>query len=1644
MFAVIKPGLDASLAEISAGLERFLAAPKTQGVHLAATLDGLHRMGGVLQMAQQDGVAVVARELHKALSEAMSHPQSVSGLHRDVYRRALFGITHYLDSLANGADNAALRLFPQYQELQQLRGQESAFEQDLFFPSLAVPLPDALLQSAPAEDALVRVKALRRQYQRGLMCWLRQEDLNAAINLMSQALQGVLESAPQNEARAFWWVAQGLLDCLQCDGLPPELSPRKLLGRIDQQMRALSAPEKDVAAEQSVLVEMLYLIARSHSVSDRVEAIKQTYALDFYLPEISALPPGEVTQLLNVMRDHLRVAGESWEHCTQGDDAACTRFIEYSERVAQQSEKLDRNTLQYLTKQIQSLSQYASRSEYASQLAIDMAMALLLLDSGITHYSNLGSGFQEQARILTERMLAAVRNQPEDPQQLNELVELHCRMEQGDMMAPLAKEMLANLQHVEQGLNAFFNDVSKRDELAGLMHLLDQINGGLRILSLDLASQVLVQLSERVQPFVQSEAIPQPQQCYAIAGAVSALESYLQQISHGQAHQIEPLQTSLGALEKLKTPAVTATVVEAEKVSEVQRPIGEDQELLEVFLEEAQEVLSIMRTNLELSELHPDSSEPLTTMRRGFHTLKGSGRMVGLTDLGEVAWAVERAMNRWLRDEKPATPALLGFIQHAVNAFAVWVDELNNHGGVRIEAEDLVAIAQQFEDGQEPQMAPAPVAPPAPVVEETIDIGEVSLSPVLFRIASAEARQNAEKLRQQYNDFAVALPPQVQYDFMRAAHTLAGVNRTMGFVTIAELAYALEAWLQARMDKVFGLTQAQRDLLEQVVTELELMTQGVCDRKVPQARADLVELLNAGREILLEQEHAVAVPEVVVATVVPDDVSAVVEIEQAPAAEPKAPQPEAKRTAPKQVVRDDVDEQLLPVFLEEADELCPKIGESLRAWREAPEEQTHVELLKRLLHTLKGSARMAGAMRIGESAHEMEDILAHAVVGEADLLEQLEAELDGVNAKLEGLRAGQAAEVEAEEDATSVEQHVEQPKVERRALEVGAERALQANLLRVRSDVVDRLVNEAGEISVARSRIETELRAFKEGLLELTGSVARLRKQLREVEIQAESQMQARISLSKDSAEMFDPLEFDRFTRLQELTRFMNESVHDVQTVQQSLLKNIDETSAAVSAQARINRELQQGLMSVRMVPFASISERLYRIVRQTAKELGKRANLELSGTTVELDRSVLEKMTAPFEHLLRNAIVHGLEAEQERRSTGKDGIGEIRVSLRQESNEVVFEFDDDGAGINLAALRQHAESRGLLQPGEVVSDDQLTQLIFVSGLSTASEVSEVAGRGIGMDVVRSEIAALGGRIDVSSKPGQGTHFTIHLPLTLAVTQALMVRAGEALYALPSTMIEQVRQAKTAELAQMYESHVVEWQDKRYPFHYLPHLLGDTEHAPETSVRNSVLLLRSGEQRIALHVDELQGNHEAVVKNIGPQLARLPGIAGATVRGDGRVVLILNPAQLPQRISSGVRKQAVAEAKEVLRVQPLVMVVDDSLTVRKITSRLLLRSGYQVVTAKDGVDALEQLGEITPALMLLDIEMPRMDGFELTKQLRRDAATQHLPIIMITSRTAEKHRNYAMELGANEYLGKPFQEDELLAHIARLINQPLV
>jgi chemotaxis protein histidine kinase CheA/CheY-like chemotaxis protein len=757
----------------------------------------------------------------------------------------------------------------------------------------------------------------------------------------------------------------------------------------------------------------------------------------------------------------------------------------------------------------------------------------------------------------------------------------------------------------------------------------------------------------------------------------------------------------------------------------------------------------------------------------------------------------------------------------------------------------------------------------------------------------------------------------------------------------------------------------------------------------------------------------------------------------------------------RRVIRDDVDADLLPVFLEEARELLPQAGESLRAWRQKHDNLAAAGELQRHLHTLKGSARMTGLMRLGELAHVIETKVLAMGVAKALVnpdFDEVQDKLDRFNISLERVSAGQDYQpLDAEVPVAAELDQYDKPAVlatiaaQRDAVAAPADRDRQA-LLRVPAESIDRFVNQAGELSIARSRVEGELISFKRALTDLTENVARMRGQLREIEIAAETQIQSSMREKESRGERFDPLEFDRFSRLQELTRFMAESVNDLITLQLGLQKNIDESDAALLQQMRLNRDLQQGLMSVRLVPLTNLSDRFYRVVRQTAKELGKKANLELRGVRVELDRSVLEKITAPFEHLLRNAIAHGIESPERRNAASKPEIGEIGIDAAQIGNEVVLTVTDDGAGLNFTRIREKAIEAGLLDPNTHVNEAQLAQFIFMPGFSTASEITQISGRGVGMDVVRNDITALGGRIEIGSVPGKGTKFTITLPLTLAVTQAVLMRAGGTVYAVPSVTVEQAQEYKANGYADVLARGEIRFKDNHYPLRSLLPLLGQID-TPTPQRNIPVLLLRSGAQRAAIRIDEIIGNREVVVKTIGPQLARLPGIAGATVMGNGQVVLILNPVQLVHREVAVVtsREQApIAPAPVDLEPSltisessgmPLVMVVDDSLTVRKITSRMLTREGFEVVTAKDGVDALQQLQDTRPDVILSDIEMPRMDGFELLRNIRADEGLRSIPVIMITSRTADKHRAHAIELGVNEYLGKPYQEDQLLAMV---------
>jgi chemosensory pili system protein ChpA (sensor histidine kinase/response regulator) len=560
---------------------------------------------------------------------------------------------------------------------------------------------------------------------------------------------------------------------------------------------------------------------------------------------------------------------------------------------------------------------------------------------------------------------------------------------------------------------------------------------------------------------------------------------------------------------------------------------------------------------------------------------------------------------------------------------------------------------------------------------------------------------------------------------------------------------------------------------------------------------------------------------------------------------------------------------------------------------------------------------------------------------------------------------------------------------------------------------------------------------------ELQRNVTRFRDQLRELEIQSESQILYRVESRGEGKADFDPLEFDRFSRLQQLSRQLSESLHDLTTIQGNLGTFAGVAETVLQQQARLNTELQEGLMRTRMVSFATQGARLRTIVRQTARELGKRVELDLIGAEVELDRTVLERMIGPFEHMIRNAIDHGLEPEAVRRKAGKPEEGKITIATAQEGSEIVVRFSDDGAGLDIAAIRAKAIERGLLKASDALTDDELIQFILLPGFSTARQITELSGRGVGMDVVHTEVKQLGGSMAVETHRGQGTSFTIRLPLTLSIMQALMIFVGDQHYAVPLASVANIIEFPVDRLNELAVGHnpLLNWNEHVYPYMHLAARLGIDTPAGRSGRKVPVLLARTGTREVAIQVDALGGTREIVVKALGPQLAEMKGLAGATILGDGRVVLILDVPGLwlrEDQIYVEHRPEPEAVAAPV-REHPVVMVVDDSLTVRKVTSKHLQKRGYEIMVAKDGVDAVEQLREKIPDLMLVDIEMPRMDGYELTTRVRGDRELKHIPIIMITSRAGAKHRQKAFDLGVDVYMSKPYQEDDLFQNIQTLL-----
>ena len=1686
----------------------------------------VHQANGALQLLDLRGVALVTDAVEQLTRRFEADPKDCLPAAVRSVETSLTAVVAYLEALLSGRPNQPIRLFPYYRDVLQLNRALRVHPADLIFPDLS--RRPAFHHIEARQYPTDELRDRRARFELGLLGFLRNSDDAGARTRMRDALAD-LEHLPQRGlARSFWWVVRGLLDGLQASVVPVDVDLKRVLARLNLQLRRMI--EGGGAVAERLMIDALYYVGRAHGGPARVAEIKRLYGLDALIP-----PDFERASLTAVDADALRTLKEAlaqakllWGQIVAGasETAKFDQEIALARAsAAKLSARAIGTTIEVIGK---ATAEYAKLPiDVRERLGIEVASALLFTDIGVEDLPQTDDEYEGRAQAVIERLLKARQGKPL-PEAGPWMSELARRAQDRLTMGTVVAETQSTLREIEQRLDRFFRNPVERTDLPATTAMFDQVCGVLSLLGYEDPVAALRNVQQSIGRFADATIAPEPDEFSRIAQNLGAVGFFVESLgqdterprgmfhydpstgvfsaelgqlpadeavfapaddeyhaaprtidmrvseprrtdnvetaarktleaAHQQAHRLtqvagdaraigeldrllpmlsneadlldsEPLKSMAARaaqlLAQLREAPVPEDALELEQLLVPQKaqaappptaPLpssqaAADSELREIFVEEAREVLDAIIDHLNELRADPADKATLTTVRRAFHTLKGSSRMVGFKHLGEGAWGVEQCFNLWLAQERPATDDLIELAYGAQRVIRAWVDTIDRDPAAQIDPTPLVIASQRVREGGMFEFSgglPAGDAPPKPdggapgvhdalpaesqretaastdfdlqapwagipvdedeagaidmpaaeeeqaavelqfglppraaeigearSTEESADddvrrIGPLEISHGLYSVFLNEADECVRLLAHDINEWRYEPARPVSAQVVRSAHSLSGISKTVGLAPVIAIADPLDDLVHTLSmltgHRHYELAAAQIDTLERVIERMRGMLHefaaGVYPDEAPLdagALQDLVSVVRTHSELHDELapvvEHPAAAskfeppapvvetqpPSSATITLPPDDVAqrlaapkedltkASLQLETGTEAATAAEE-EAEAAATR--VRDELDADLLQVFLAEAADLLPSIGTALRGLEGDPNDKELARDLMRRLHTVKGSARMAGAMRLGELVHDMETRM-EAAMQLSDvpgiIIEDLQGQYDAAMALYDELQNPDAAAIappaapqaEPEPAATALtlapvidlatargeskpEARTERPAVPLpstvEATLTAATPAQQqaAPFIRVRADVLDKLVDQAGEVSIARSKLENEVSTIKGSLTDLTENIQRLRAQLREVEIQAEAQVQARgASLSRESAD-FDPLEFDRYTRLQELTRMLAESVEDVAMVQSNMVKGLQMADTDLTSQSRLTRDLQQQLMRVRLVPFSNVSERLYRVARQTAKELDKRVNLDVRGGTTEIDRGVLEKMVGPFEHLIRNAIVHGLEMPAQRRAADKAETGELVLDVRQEANEIVVVLTDDGAGLNLERIRERAIERELISADQELGDRELMDLIFLPGFSTATEVTELAGRGVGMDVVRAELASFGGRIAVSSETGRGTRFTLYLPMTLAVAQVVLVRIGSRRYALPAGMVEQVRRYRPAALLPSLAEGLIDIPPVGpVVLRPLSQLVGE-ETSGHLSKQTPVILLRSGDDRMAIAVEDV-------------------------------------------------------------------------------------------------------------------------------------------------------------------------------------------
>ena len=1162
-----------------------------------------------------------------------------------------------------------------------------------------------------------------------------------------------------------------------------------------------------------------------------------------------------------------------------------------------------------------------------------------------------------------------------------------------------------------------------------------------------------------------------------------------------------------------------------------------DPDLLDIFLEEADELLVGIDTDLNTWAADHKNVGALKNLMRYLHTLKGGSNMIQARHIGLIAHELETIYEKLINQQIQATPQLITVIRSVQDDIADRIQTIRDQQVDYPSAHVLQVLAnldqmtgtfeakpvavEQLEEtdeevdlvGVEEETAVSNLSvqteSPHTAVDVTVLAAQLGLDKKQLQSAESNSDFDPDLLDiflEEADELLVGIDADLSTwaadyqnvgalkNLMRYLHTLKGGSNMIQARHIGLIAHELETIYEKLINQQIQVTPQLIALIRLVQDDIADRIQTIRDQQIDYPSTHVVQLLQQADH---SADLVVSEPATEITALSDQDESSGLEVlqlvEEEVSEEPSLAADElsgndieehVEDTSSLQTVEnsehsleDDIRSLVEQTFLEEAEELLEQAQGLLKQWFDQRGNRSLLLQLQRNAHSLKGGARMAELDAIAIIAYHLENAFeqfgvhhfssnvydnllntALAWLNDAIFKRQY-ANFDGLKQSLEKMEfVDVAAQLPQKFSATDIftpeytMEFVQGDGTEPPSM-LGewetTERIEQNNeMIRVSADVIEKMIDLSGENAINRSRIEMDLGQLGGTLTEMELAIKRLADQLRRMEGELESQIIARHGGENSRYADFDPLEMDQYSSLNQLSKSLAESASDLVDFKTTLSEKIRDTEGLLLQQSRIQAEIQESLMRTRLVPFSRLLPRLQRIVRQTASTLNRPTELVVNNTEGELDRSILERLVAPFEHMLRNAIDHGIEDREQRLQAKKPETGHIVLDIGRQGTDIVVTFSDDGKGIDVNRIKDKAIQTGLMTTDQKLDQEEVLQFIFHPGFSTAAQVTQISGRGVGLDVVQSDIKALGGHVSVSSVLGKGTTFTIRVPTTVAVSDALMVKAGDQQFAFPLAQIDRIVRISPMALEQYFDSQedYFKIDQERYRLRYLSEFVAGQPIPRLNGVVHSlpVLLIKGAQgQTTALLVDQLIGSRgQIVVKPIGQQFSSIGVIAGATILGDGQVCLILDGQNIARQAQSTARSKQVDETytKQRYDERRLIMIVDDSVTVRKVTSRLLERQGYDVVTAKDGVDAIEQLETVKPDLMLLDIEMPRMDGFEVTNLVRHHEIHRDLPIIMITSRTGEKHRERALSLGVNQYMGKPFQEETLLENIESLLT----